>query len=132
MAEHDLGRMLSELSPVLVPGEFVFCHIPYGRYGDFKELEPVASFVEAEGLSLVLPRQRADMSALGYDGAYRCISLGVHSSLEAVGLTAWLSRRLAEIDVPANVVAAYHHDHIFVPAGHAKAALAQLTEHLPE
>jgi hypothetical protein len=48
------------------------------------------------------------------DGEWARISLGVHSNLEAVGLTAALSRRLAEAGLSANVVAGLRHDHIFV------------------
>jgi hypothetical protein len=56
----------------------------------------------------------------------RMITLTVHSSLAAVGLTAAFSARLAREGIGANVVAAFHHDHIFVPAADAERALAAL------
>jgi len=59
-------------------------------------------------------------------GEWARISLGVHSSLEAVGLTAILSARLAEAGISANIVAALHHDHIFVPWDRRDEALAAL------
>ena len=58
----------------------------------------------------------------------RCIRLGAHSSLAAVGLTAAVSGRLAERGISANVIAAYHHDYVFVPADRAEEALAALGE----
>lgn len=47
-------------------------------------------------------------------GPFACITLTVHSSLEAVGLTAAFATALGEAYISANVVAAYYHDHIFV------------------
>ena len=50
----------------------------------------------------------------------------VHSSLAAVGLTAAVAAALADHGISANVVAAFYHDHIFVPAERAEEALAAL------
>jgi hypothetical protein len=58
----------------------------------------------------------------------RQITLKVHSSLEAVGLTAAFSRALTEAGISANVVAAYYHDHIFVPATDAERAIEALRQ----
>ena len=49
------------------------------------------------------------------EGEWARISLEVHSSLDAVGLTAALSKALAEAGISANIVAALRHDHLFVP-----------------
>ncbi len=56
----------------------------------------------------------------------RRIVLDVLSALDGVGLTATVSSALAEAGIPCNVVAAYHHDHLFVPADAAEHALAIL------
>jgi hypothetical protein len=114
------------MRPQLTPGEFVFCTVS-GTLADFIHLEPLASFAEAEGLTLILPKQQAEAAGLGFQGVFRQLTLQVHSSLEAVGLTAAVSARLTEHNISANVVAAYHHDHIFVPTSVAAQALAALT-----
>ncbi|MCC6604772.1 MAG: ACT domain-containing protein [Anaerolineae bacterium] len=124
--ETDLGKMLASLQPTLREGEYVFCTMENGRYGDHPELEPIASFLEAEGLTLVIPQTRADQHGIAYEGVFRCITLSVHSSLDAVGLTAVVATQLAAHNISANVIAAFYHDHVFVPAPRADAALAAL------
>ena len=57
---------------------------------------------------------------------FRCITLRVHSSLRAVGLTAAVSAELARHGVSANVVAGYCHDHVLVPSEQAEEALGHL------
>jgi len=126
--ETNLQRLLASMSPRLTPGEFVFCSFANARYGDFAELEPVAAAAEEEGLTLVLPKSGADDSGLHYESVFRRVSLSVHSSLDAVGLTAAFSARLAERGISANVIAGYYHDHIFVQADHAQAAVDALED----
>ncbi|MCA9947333.1 MAG: ACT domain-containing protein, partial [Anaerolineales bacterium] len=106
----------------------VFCPMGNGRYGDHPELEPIASFMEAEGLTLVIPKHRADAYGIPYGAVFKCITLSVHSSLEAVGLTAVIATKLAEHNISANVIAAFYHDHVFVQNGRAEEALAALEE----
>ncbi|WP_409995099.1 ACT domain-containing protein [Rhizobium leguminosarum] len=53
----------------------------------------------------------------------RQITLNVNSALDDVGLTAGVAASLAEAGIPCNMVAAYHHDHVFVPSGLADRAL---------
>ncbi|MEZ5569667.1 MAG: ACT domain-containing protein [Halioglobus sp.] len=124
--ETDLSRLLARLSPLLLPQEFVFCCVAGGSYGDFAELAPLAAFHEAEGLTLLLPAASAAERHWPTSPPMRCISLGVQSSLEAVGLTAAVASALAAHGIAANVVAAFHHDHLFVPAASADDALAVL------
>jgi hypothetical protein len=52
--------------------------------------------------------------------------LTVHSSLEAIGFLATISTALAHAGIPCNAVAAYHHDHLFIPVDRAQEALALL------
>jgi len=126
--ERSLAKLLSSMSPKLISGEYVFCTIENGVYGDYAEAMPIASFIEEEGLTLVLLRESAEKAGLRYEGIFRCITLMVHSSLEAIGLTAAVSAKLSEHQVSANVIAAFYHDHVFVPARDVKKAINVLSE----
>ncbi len=124
--ETNLDTLLAGLAPRLLPGEFLFLSFADARYGDHAALEPVASYREDEGLTLVVPRDRARAAGLDTGSPLRAISLGIHSSLEAVGLTARIATALSEAGISANVIAGYYHDHVYVPAAHGEAALALL------
>ena len=126
--ETDLIKLLASLAPQLMAGDFVFCTIQDAEYGDFRELSPMASFCEAEGLTLLLTREDADRAGFNYESIFKGITLKAHSSLDAVGLTAAVSGKLAERGISANVIAAYYHDRIFVQAEKADAALSTLNE----
>ena len=124
--EENLEILLSSMSPVLKPEEYVFCTIKDGKYGIFSELNPIASFQEDEGLSLIVEKSQAEKAGLTFNGVFKCISLLVHSSLNAVGLTAAISTSLANKNISANVVAGHFHDHVFVPIASAENALKTL------
>ncbi|EJB8455244.1 ACT domain-containing protein [Vibrio parahaemolyticus] len=123
----DLDELLSSMSPKLVDDEFVFCTVS-GSLRDYIELNPVATFIEPEGLTLVIEKTVAEKASLPFEGSYSQITLTVHSSLEAVGLTAAVANKLASKDISANVIAAYYHDHIFVQTSKAEAAVSALKE----
>ena len=126
--EEDLDNLLALLNPSLLAGDFVFCTVENAQYGDFADLQPIASYQEEEGLSLLLAKGAAESAGLAYESVFSCISLMVHSSLDAVGLTAAVSGRLAAHGVSANMIAAYYHDHIYVPQNKAQLALQVLAE----
>ena len=126
--ETNLGKLLASMSPVLNDEEYVFCSFEHAHYGDLSELEPIAAFLENEGLTLVIPKSTADLIALSYESVFKSITLKVHSNLEAVGLTAAFSGKLTEHNISANVIAGYYHDHVFVQASKAELALAALEE----
>lgn len=128
VGETDLSKLLASLAPHLMDGDFVFCTIRDAKYGDFAELLPIASFHEAEGLTLLVAKENADKAGFNYESIFKGITLKVHSSLEAVGLTAAVSSKLSERGISANVIAAYYHDYIFVQAEKADAALSALNE----
>ena len=125
----NLDTLLRSMSPALIAGDYVFCTIRDSKYGDYADANPIASFTEAEGLTLVLLKETAESFSLPYESVFRCITLGIHSSLEAVGLTAAVAGKLAAHGIAANVIAAYFHDHIFVQSELADRAIGILSEY---
>ena len=119
----DLRLLLKNLEPELSGGEFVFVSLPDATPDTVRDLSPIGIFQEDEGKSLIVTKSAADLAGLKYEGRFRQITLRVHSSLHAVGLTAVIADACAEHEIPINVVAAFHHDHLFVPAESAEAAL---------
>ncbi|MCW8860728.1 MAG: ACT domain-containing protein [Deltaproteobacteria bacterium] len=122
-----LDELLKSMSPEIQSGEYVFCTVE-GSYADYADLKPLATFMESEGLTLILPVAAAEKAQLSYDSTFKQITLTIHSSLDAVGLTAAVSTKLADYGISANVVAASYHDHIFVQSEKADEALVALKE----
>ncbi|MCV6591760.1 MAG: ACT domain-containing protein [Silicimonas sp.] len=116
-------KMIANMTPALQPGVFVFCSTFNNEAAGETLKLAKGSFIEDEGMSLILPKGEADRLGLSYDTPMRQITLMVFSSLTGVGLTAAVSGELAREKIPANVVAASQHDHIFVPADKAEAAM---------
>jgi predicted N-acetyltransferase YhbS len=124
-AEKDLHTLLATMRPVIREGEYVYALWPHGK--------PLGGHIaaavrEAEGLTVVLPRADADALGLKYDFVAAWITLQVHSSLEALGLTAAVSAALTEAKISCNVLAGFHHDHLLVPVAEAERALEVLHE----
>lgn len=124
--ETDLNKLLGSMQPVLSESEYVFASLDEDSSVTVAELAPLGTFYEKEGLTVIVSKSNADFAGLSYEGVFQCITLNVHSSLEAIGLTAAVSTALANIGISANVVAAYYHDHIFVPIAKANEALVCL------
>jgi hypothetical protein len=99
-----------------------------GALFEYCHLNLIATFVEVEGLTLVLLKEVAENSGLNFEGIFKQITLTVHSSLDAVGLTAAISNKLVSKEISANVMAAYFHDHSFVQTEKAESALSVLAE----
>ena len=124
----DLDELLRSMRPKLMPTEFVFCTTS-GALTDYVNLEPVASRLSNQKVSLwSLKSLEPRKVGLAFEGIYQQITLTVHSSLDAVGLTAAVASKLASKGISANVIAAYYHDHIFVQQDKATAALLALEE----
>lgn len=121
----SLPAMIAHMAPRLDPQDYCFCVAEAGRGFDIDAA--LATFREDEGLTLVLPLANAQAAGLA-GPPFRRIILQVHSALDGVGLTATVSAALAEAQIPCNVIAAFHHDHIFVPADMAEKALQVLGE----
>ncbi|MFI8962909.1 ACT domain-containing protein [Streptomyces sp. NPDC053493] len=125
-AERDLTRLVAGMRPELHDGRYVFTAVagtaaPAG-------LAPVVTVAEREGLTLVVRQEDADAASLAYDYVAGWITLRVHSALDAVGLTAAVAGALADAGLSCNVVAGYHHDHLFVEHARAQEALAVLED----
>ena len=116
------------MEPVLDERDFVFCSFPTLDWDQMRELNPIGIFHEKEGVTFILDTKNAVDKKIDYLSVYRLITLNVHSSLDAVGLTAAFSAKLAEKNISANVVAAYYHGHIFVPEEKAEQALEAILE----
>ena len=125
--ETNLDRLLSNLKPELELSPYIFCTVSESQWHDLK-IEPRGTFQEQEGFTLILTQSQADEAGLDYQGHWACITLTVHSSLEAVGLIAAVSTRLAEAGISTNPVAGYYHDHLFVPWDRRGEAMALLLE----
>jgi hypothetical protein len=122
----ETSRMLEGMDPVLVEGEFIFCTTDNAEIAARGATMALGLFRETEGIALILAR--ADAVSLGFDcnNPMRRIVLSVYSALDGVGLTAAVSSALGRNGIPCNLVAAYHHDHVFVPTGMADQAMAVL------
>ena len=110
----DLKKILESIDPYLVDESFIFMTTDQSLSSISNTLNPIASFMENEGLSLVITQATADKNAITYDSVFSCISLGVHSSLESYGLISIISRELTQNNISTNVFSGYYHDHIFV------------------
>jgi hypothetical protein len=122
----DTQAMIAGMAPHLDPEIYVFCSVTNPEDAAPLHAQALATFVEAEGQTLILPLSAATEAGFATDLPMRRITLTVHSSLDGVGLTAAVATALAGAGIPCNMVAAYHHDHAFVPASRADEALSIL------
>jgi hypothetical protein len=122
--ETDLTKLLGHMNPELNPGEYFFC-VCESMAAAIKR-EPVGMFQEREGVSAILPKDQVNEAGLRHSNGMAWITLNVHSSLEAVGLTAAISAALTGANISCNVVAGYYHDHLFVPVNEASRAMRVL------
>jgi len=124
--ETDIKFLLKNMTPELSDGEYVFCTV--SEIINISPNDMIGSFREKEGYTIILDKQLADKLGLKYSYIASWITLTVHSSLEAVGLTAAFSKALADASISCNVVAAYYHDHIFVDQKNAEKAMKVLRQ----
>lgn len=122
MTVSDTTAMIAGMTPVLIPGRWVYCRVDaMSEIGD-----AFAVIREAEGMTLILPVDTA--AAVGHDTSVvmRLITLNVFSDLEGIGLTAAVATALADAGISCNIVAAYYHDHVFVGEADAQRAVVVL------
>ncbi len=124
--EKDLNTLLKSMKPILNNGEYVFCLV-----SDLAAINPndiILFFREQEGNTIIIKKELADSLNLEYSFIASWITLTVHSSLEAVGLTTAFSKALSDAGISCNAVAAYYHDHIFVNKKDAEKAMEILNK----
>ena len=124
-AEIELSNLIRGMKPQLQEGEYVFCSVP--NYRVLVDIEPVCIFREVEGFTLIITKQQAEKFLIPYAFTAAWITLKIHSSLDAVGFTAAISKQLAMAGISCNVIAAYYHDHLFVRLSDAHHAIEILT-----
>jgi uncharacterized protein len=122
----NLQQLLRSMQPALNKGQYVFCTVK--KLPATHRSKLLLFFKEAEGYTIVVTKPTADKLQLQYSFTAAWITLKVHSALEAVGLTAAFATALAKQNISCNVVAAYFHDHIFVPHKDAKKAMLILRQ----
>lgn len=122
--ETDLATLLATLGVQRRPGVFTYIAVEVPTAG----LIAAAHAVVKEGglTTIVLPVEAAARAGQEVTLELAWLSLTVQSSLEAVGLTAAVAARLSELDIPCNVLAGYHHDHLLVPLDRAAEATSAL------
>ncbi len=119
----DLDEMLRTLDVTVRPGSYVVASVPAGA----PAITAAAAVVgEDEGVTVVLPAADAERFGLAGGPPFAWLTLTVYSSLEAVGLTAAFSTALGRAGISCNVLAAFHHDHVLVPAADRDAAVGVL------
>ena len=104
---------LRSLNPQLNKGKYVFSSVL-----DIHKIPRTVSimeFQEEEGTTVILSQEDADRLGLEYNYVAAWITLKATTALDAVGITATFARLLADHEISCNVVAGFHHDHIFVP-----------------
>jgi len=112
--ETNLATLLASMKPRLNEGQYVFCSLN-DNSATIDAREILCSFRENEGLTIILNKETAEKLGLEYHFIASWITLSVHSSLAAVGLTAAFSKALADKGISCNIVSAFYHDHLFVP-----------------
>ena len=123
--ESDLLTLIAQMSPSLDGQVWAFVSVD-DVSSEYVAEHALATFRETEGTTLIVPWERAEDFEVCSEPMVR-ITLNIHSSLEAVGLTAAVSQALASEAISANVVAGFYHDHIFVPQTVGERAVACLT-----
>lgn len=85
--------------------------------------EVLGTFQEIEGLTIIARVQYLKRTGLSFEGPFAKLTIDATTSLDLVGLTAFLATKLAERSISANFVAGYFHDHVFIQYGSRNKAI---------
>lgn len=124
MSERDLSTLLSTLHVEQHDGVWRFETIAADQASwvelvNLKDTRSIAMlFQEREGLTVVTKATDETPET----NRWAWLELTVYSDLQAVGFLARVAAALSDAGIPCNAVAAFHHDHIFVPEARAEDA----------
>ena len=124
IGETNLDVLIRNMEPVLNEGEYVFASVT-----DIEKIPrsmTICEVKEKEGMTIVISKKDAEQLGLAIDFVAAWITLNIHSSLDAVGLTAAFATALGKNNISCNVIAGYYHDHIFVATKDAAKAMEVL------
>ena len=121
--ETNLASMLESISVKVRPDTYVVVSLPLGAEIPVVGRQVGAVILEDEGPTVVTTLSHAAHKGWDHNFVASWLTIEVHSSLEAVGLTAAFSRQLGRAGIPCNVIAGFFHDHILVPVDKTDAAV---------
>jgi hypothetical protein len=122
VAVRDLDEILSNLNVRRRPGSWCLvsgANVPASA-------TVVATIVEDEGTTTVLSVSDAERLGVRPEFVAAWLTVEVQSALDTVGLTAAVATALAAENIPCNVLAGYHHDHLLVPVDQAERSIGIL------
>ncbi|MFT6320065.1 MAG: hypothetical protein ACJAT4_000987 [Granulosicoccus sp.] len=122
--ETNLNNLIKNMEPILNEGEYVFASV--SNINSIPREMTICEIKEREGVTVVLSKKNAEELGLAFEFIAAWITLNIHSSLEAVGLTAAFASALGKHQISCNVIAGYYHDHIFVDKKDAEQAMKVL------
>ncbi len=120
--ETNLGRILAGMGVGRRDGVYVYATVAPGE--PLPDIPIAAVVSETEGTTIVLDRDVAVAAGIAWEFEAAWLSITVHTSLEAVGVTASVATALAMKGIPCNVLAGFHHDHLLVPIDRVDDAIA--------
>lgn len=127
VGETDLAAILRGLTVARRPDRYTLITLPAGAAVPSLAEDGIGAVIsEAEGMTVVVTVEEADARGWAVDFVAAWLTLEVHSSLDAVGLTAAVAAALATEGISTNVLAAYFHDHLLVPEADAELAIETL------
>jgi hypothetical protein len=121
----DLSALLAALTPRLHPAPRRFLHVSHEKAA-LRMAEALMMFREDEGVTLIVDHELDGPDLVADRLLWAQITLGVQSSLDAVGMMAAVSAALAARGISCNPVSAFLHDHVFVPWDRREDALDAL------
>lgn len=121
--ETQLEELLLSMNPTLHAEAY---GIVLDAQNIFPKSKAFAVIAEEEGVTIIATIEALQGAEIVAPSKWARITLTIHSSLDAVGLTAAFATALKDVGISANVIAGFYHDHIFVPWGKGKEAVNAL------